>query len=485
MPNTSALSNIASAATADGIPPAAVTNLATSSPTSSTITLTWTAPGDDGNTGTATSYDIRYSTSTINDANFASATQVPGEPSPAAAGTNQNVTVTGLTPGTTYYFAMKTSDEVPNVSALSNVASGTTTASTITFVNGVLTYGSPSDLSTVIDPAGLNDVAVSYGVTKASFQALNPKIVAFNGAPTPTPVNQLVAYYTTTDSVSFTFALSYNYGSYTSYGRGSFSGTSYQDAISTAPNTVGGTTDWVDASITATGGKGVIALGFCACFRNDQAVDAGQAIFTHNDGTTGTVTLPALGNTNPRLVFIGYQAPTGKTITRVQASHTSTVGGAWVSVDDWSFVMGTPADITPPAAVTNLAAGSPTDTSLTLTWTAPGDDGNTGTATSLRHPLLHRHDQRRQLGRRDAGLRRTGTGCGRHQPDHDRRRPVRQHDLLLRHEDHGRRGQRLRPVQRRHGHDQRLAAADHDPSQRVEHLRLAGRDQHLRHLLLD
>lgn len=34
-------------------------------------------------------------------------------------------------------------------------------------------------------------------------------------------------------------------------------------------------------------------------------------------------------------------------------------------------------DSTPPAAVTNLAASSPTSNSITLTWTASGNDGNT------------------------------------------------------------------------------------------------------------
>ncbi len=72
-------------ATGDAVAPAAVSNLATSSPTSTSITLTWTAPGDDGNTGTAASYDIRYSTSTINEGNWPSATQVTGEPTPQAA----------------------------------------------------------------------------------------------------------------------------------------------------------------------------------------------------------------------------------------------------------------------------------------------------------------------------------------------------------------------------------------------------------------
>ena len=47
------------------------------------VNLKWTAPGDDGSTGTAASYDIRYSTSTIDDGNWASATQVAGEPTPA------------------------------------------------------------------------------------------------------------------------------------------------------------------------------------------------------------------------------------------------------------------------------------------------------------------------------------------------------------------------------------------------------------------
>jgi hypothetical protein len=112
----------------DTTPPATIMNLATSNPTSNSITLSWTAPGDDGNNGTATSYDIRYSTSPITDANWASATQATGEPTPLAAGTSQSFTVTGLLPATTYYFAIKTSDEVPNLSGLSNIPQGTTGA---------------------------------------------------------------------------------------------------------------------------------------------------------------------------------------------------------------------------------------------------------------------------------------------------------------------------------------------------------------------
>ena len=110
----------------DTIPPAAVTDLTISAVTSNSTTLTWTAPGDDGNVGTATEYDIRYSTSNITEANWASATQCMGEPSPKISGSVETFTNTNLSPATTYYFALKTADEVPNWSGLSNVASGTT-----------------------------------------------------------------------------------------------------------------------------------------------------------------------------------------------------------------------------------------------------------------------------------------------------------------------------------------------------------------------
>ncbi|WP_135556743.1 fibronectin type III domain-containing protein [Paenibacillus cymbidii] len=123
----------------DTTPPAAVSDLAAASSTASTVTLTWTAPGDDNNTGTAASYDVRYSTSPINAGNWASAAQATGEPTPAAAGTGQTMTVGGLVSGTTYYFAIKTADEVPNVSAIStltaSIATGADTIAPATVTN--------------------------------------------------------------------------------------------------------------------------------------------------------------------------------------------------------------------------------------------------------------------------------------------------------------------------------------------------------------
>jgi chitodextrinase len=92
------------------------------------VQLTWTAPGDDSLAGTAAQYDLRYSTSLITAANFASVTQATGEPTPGAPGTNQNFTVTGLEPATTYWFAIKTVDDSGNWSLLSNVVSRVTSA---------------------------------------------------------------------------------------------------------------------------------------------------------------------------------------------------------------------------------------------------------------------------------------------------------------------------------------------------------------------
>ena len=113
---------------ADVTPPANVTNLASPVVNDQMVQLTWTAPGDDGGLGTAALYDLRWSSAPITSANFAAATAVAGLSVPLVAGTSQSTVVTGLTPGTQYYFALKSSDEAGNWSGLSNVLAVTTTS---------------------------------------------------------------------------------------------------------------------------------------------------------------------------------------------------------------------------------------------------------------------------------------------------------------------------------------------------------------------
>lgn len=111
---------------ADTTAPAAVSNLAAGSATANSVLLSWTAPGDDGNSGTATSYDIRYGLAPIVEANWGAALQAMGEPVPLMAGSAQSFSLTGLSCGTTYFFALKSADEVPNLSAISNSPSAVT-----------------------------------------------------------------------------------------------------------------------------------------------------------------------------------------------------------------------------------------------------------------------------------------------------------------------------------------------------------------------
>ncbi len=110
---------------ADSVSPAAINDLAAATGSSEgEVDLSWTAPGDDGSSGTANAYIVRYSTSSIdNDAEFDAATDVTGEPAPQAAGTSQSMTVSGLTGGQTYYFAIKARDESGNISGISNCSS--------------------------------------------------------------------------------------------------------------------------------------------------------------------------------------------------------------------------------------------------------------------------------------------------------------------------------------------------------------------------
>jgi len=105
----------------DTTPPAVVKDLRVTSVSPSSVTLRWTAPGDDGMSGTATWYDFRYSTAgAITPSNFWAATHYELLFFPHAPGTTEEATTPGLQQGTTYWFALETSDEVPNWSTSSN-----------------------------------------------------------------------------------------------------------------------------------------------------------------------------------------------------------------------------------------------------------------------------------------------------------------------------------------------------------------------------
>ncbi|MBI2571127.1 MAG: hypothetical protein HYV63_29325 [Candidatus Schekmanbacteria bacterium] len=118
----------------DNVPPEQVTDLAANGQ-SSAIRVGFTAPGDDGDTGTAASYQLRYLAGNNlidSESEWSSATPVSALSTPKAAGSAEAFDVTGLEAGQIYAFAMKALDEAGNLSLLSNSATATTEAGTST-----------------------------------------------------------------------------------------------------------------------------------------------------------------------------------------------------------------------------------------------------------------------------------------------------------------------------------------------------------------
>ena len=105
--------------------PATVTDLAaTPGDFPGEVVLLWTAPGDDGATGTASEYRIKVSElGSITAPNFGAATDLEwwtNEPLPSPAGTPEEWTVFGLDPSTTYHFALIAIDDASNEGGVSN-----------------------------------------------------------------------------------------------------------------------------------------------------------------------------------------------------------------------------------------------------------------------------------------------------------------------------------------------------------------------------
>lgn len=172
----------------DSTAPSAIDDLAApaASIAATSVLLTWTAQGDNEDIGTASSYDVRYSTVSVADisTNWATATQVSNEPLPLATGSSQSMTVTGLTPESTYYFAIKSSDEIPNPSAISNVVTVTTPSQTDTTIPVItnIVIGTPAATSVTITWDTTNKASsslidfgetTSYGKTQGDSSALD------------------------------------------------------------------------------------------------------------------------------------------------------------------------------------------------------------------------------------------------------------------------------------------------------------------------
>jgi hypothetical protein len=126
VPNESPLSNPASAVppASDTTPPAAVTDLAAtmgSAPTQ--VSLSWTAPGDDGTAGgAAKSYVVKHALYPIDATNFDTVSTVCQSWTPLGPGSLETHVLDGYATGTAHYFALKARDDAGNLSGPSNAA---------------------------------------------------------------------------------------------------------------------------------------------------------------------------------------------------------------------------------------------------------------------------------------------------------------------------------------------------------------------------
>ncbi|MBI2933842.1 MAG: fibronectin type III domain-containing protein, partial [Planctomycetes bacterium] len=395
VPNWSALSNNPSGTTLDGTAPAAVSNLSVTGTTATTADLQWTSPGDDGATGTATTYDIRYATTAITtDAQFTAATVVVGEPAPAVAGTVQTMTVSGLSGSTTYYFAMKTADEVPNWSALSNNPSGTTldvtapAAVSNLAVTGVTATTVSLQWTSPGDDAGTGTATtydIRYAATAITTDAEFTAATTVTGEPAPAVAGTVQTMTVTglVASTTYYFAVK-TADEVPNWSAVSNSPTGTTSADISAPAAVGdlavtGTTSTtVDLQWTAPGDDGATGTATTYDIRYAATAITTDAEFTAATAVTGEP-VPSVAGTVETMTVTGLFSST----TYYFAVKTAD------EVPNWSAVSNSPsgatlasADATAPAAVTDLAVIAITDMTATLQWTSPGDDGATGTATA-------------------------------------------------------------------------------------------------------
>ena len=400
--NPSAVSNeaIATLQGGDEVAPAAVADLRIDGFTDSTVSLAWTAPGDDGNTGTPAQYDLRYSTDVIDDANFDAATPFAFPTQPGAAGQAESLTVTGLVAGQIYYFALKAADEIPNWSDLSNVVSetpadGTPPAAVALSVSDVqdtavtLAWVSPGD-------DGNTGTAASYEIrySLALIDAGNFASATLWASP-PTPevagTSQQVSITGLATAVEHWFAMISldDAGNPSDLSNVVSATPGEQDLI--APATVGDlsvqgqsgtsvTLTWTAPGDDGAAGNPVSAfdLRYAAAAIADDAAFNAATQFTWPGGTAivaagQTQTLEVTGLAGEQTYHFALKA-------RDEQSNWS---GLSNSID------GTTTDEIAPEDIDDLVVTDFGDDYVTVQWTAPGDNVDQGTATAYQ---VYYHD---------------------------------------------------------------------------------------------
>ena len=381
----------------DVVAPGAATDLSLTGVTHLTATLTWTASGDDFASGQAASYDLRYSTTPIaTDADFSGATEVSGEPTPAAPGSPETKTVMGLSSETDYWFALKTIDDAGNASPMSNVVQGRTlpppdvtappavtdlAVIETSSVDAKLQWTAPGDDGAGGGPASTYDVRYSTSpIDAANFDAATPA----NGEPVPAQPGEQETFTAgnLTAGLTYWFALRTgdevpnvselsNVVSATLPVPDTTAPSAINDLAVSTPTPYTLTLTWL-----APGDDGNAGTASAYLVRYALAPILTETDFD-NATAVGNPPAPEAAGT-PQSLVVNNLEPASTYYFAVRAVDEVPNTGAISNSP--AGTTAPPPDLTAPAAINNLGVVAWTDTTISLSWTAPGDDGWTGTA---------------------------------------------------------------------------------------------------------
>ncbi len=363
VPNWSPVSlGATSWAQTDQFAPAAITNLSASCATDGTgkVTLTWTAPKEDGETGGAvSSYDLRYATSDFS-TDWNSGTQwTIGIPTGAIPGTTQNLALLSLANGNTYYFITKSADDAGNTSDPSNLASTYVEHLLISEIQQEKTGNSKDEFIELHNP-------LSHDI---NLQALGIYIRIRNSAGTDG--NKTITWINSTIRANGYFLI---VGTGTT---GGYNGEIAADAtyvVSSGNTLVENGALYI--STTATNftsspgpwGRAAIDLvGF-----GSQPSGGYETQTTTSPPANQSIERRAKGDLNPLPgesgEFLGNACDTNNNTNDLVIRTTPNPQNSSSSPEP---------DTIPPAAITNLTASSEIGGTIKLTWSAPGDDSST------------------------------------------------------------------------------------------------------------
>ena len=368
------------------VAPGEITDLAATAITDSSLVLTWTATGDDGSEGQATSYDLRFSTQPLNETSFPKATPVSGLPAPAPAGTPEAVPVPGLSAGTVYYFGLFATDDVPLRSPLALTSAETAPEPDRTPPGRIadlrvtdVAGGSATLLWTAPGDDGDAGTAATYDA-RISTQPLDEKTFELAdpiaGFPSPAPGGSAESFLLEGLVARITYFVAVR----ATDDEGNLSGlsnvVSFQTLDLVAPDAV------VDLAAEALD-ENRVAITWTAPSDEDGSPVAlydvrwSEAEITEinfRDANEITAPAPAEPGTEQGLVQNGFS----RDMQLYFALRSFDGAGNGSELSNLASTR-TP-DLTPPARIIDLVATAVDQTTILVTWTATGDDGFTGTA---------------------------------------------------------------------------------------------------------